>query len=445
MRVIVIGAGQVGEAIAGDLAADHDVVVVDTDTERVDELQYEHDVLTLAGDGTSLPVLEEAGVGSAERFIACTDDDRTNLVACGAAKTTGDPFTIARTKSVDYLRTWEQNDTAFGADYVVCSTLLSAETIVRIVGLPAAVNVKPYAGGLVHMAEFEIDATSPITDQTIAEADRFDSLTFAGLLRDGSAVLPGGETMLEAGDRIIVIGTPGSVQRFAGDAAPTETPDQADDIVVVGGSAIGYHAARLLGTRGFTPRLIESDPDRARELAEQLPDTLVMENDATDAEFLDRERVGDADVVVSALASDEQNLLVALLVQRLGSQQVIALVDNAEYVPLFEAIGVDATVNPRQTTADEILRFSFESAAENLTVVQDNQAEVLELEVATDNELAGQTIAALDDAVPGRFVVGAITRNRSYVVPRGETTLQDGDRIVVLADDDSVGALVDRA
>ncbi|PSP18510.1 Trk system potassium transporter TrkA [Halobacteriales archaeon QH_10_67_13] len=444
MRVIIVGAGQVGTAIAGDLAGDHDVVVIDTDESRVDELQYEYDVLTVAGDGASLPVLERAGVEDADRFIACTDEDRTNLVACGAARTICDPFTIARTKNVDYLRTWERTNDAFGVDYVVCSTLLAAETIVRVVGLPAAVNVKPYAGGLVYMAEFEINEASPIVGQTIAEADRFDSLTFAGLLRDGDAVLPGGDTRFEPEDRVVVIGTPRSVQLFAADAAPEKTPDEADDIVVVGGSEIGYHTARLLGKRRFTPRLVESDPDRARELAERLPDTLVMENDATDAEFLDRERIDEADVLVTTLGTDEQNLLTALLAKRLGCRQIIALVDNAEYVPLFEAIGVDVTVNPRQTTAEEILRFSFESAAENLTVLEGHQAEVLELELEADSPLAGRTIAGLDRAIPGSFVVGAITRDRAYVEPRGETTLEAGDRIVVLADTDSVEGFIER-
>ena len=445
MRVIIVGAGQVGTAIAGDLAADHEVVVIDTNEDRVDNLQYKYDVLTVAGDGTSLPVLEKAEIDKADRFIACTDDDKTNLIACGAARAVSDAFTIARTKHVDYLRTWERTNDAFGAEYVVCSTLLAAEMIVRVVGLPTAVNVKPYAGGLVHMAEFEIDEASPLVGETIVEADRFDSLTFAGVLRNGDVLLPGGDTEFAPADRVVVIGSPESVQQFAGDAAPEETPGEADDIVVVGGSSIGYHTARLLGKRRFTPRLIEADQDRARELAEDLPDTLVMENDATDAEFLDRERIDEADVVVTTLGTDEQNLLAALLAKRLGCRQVIALVDNAEYVPLFEAIGVDVTVNPRQTTAEEILRFSFESAAENLTVVEGDQAEVLELEIDADSPLAGRRIADLDRATPGSFVVGAITRDRTFVSPRGETTIQPGDRIVVLAETEAVDGLVERS
>ena len=166
MHVVVVGAGEVGTSIAANLAADHNVVVIDIDPDRAEQLKYELDVMTLAGDGASLATLEDAEVGAADMFIASTDDDRTNLVACGTAKTVGDPFTIARTKSVEYLRTWELTESAFGVDFMVCSDLLSAESIVDVVGLPAAVDVDPFAGGLVQMAEFEIDADSPVAGQT---------------------------------------------------------------------------------------------------------------------------------------------------------------------------------------------------------------------------------------------------------------------------------------
>ena len=375
MRVVIIGAGQVGTSIAANLARDHDVVVIEADAESAEQLKFELDVLSVHGDGTSLAVQESAGVGDADMLIASTDDDRTNLVACGTAKTLGDPFTIARTKSVEYLRTWERQRGAFGANYVVCSDLLTAKNIVRIIGLPAAIDLDPFAGGLVYMAEFEIEAGSPIAGQTVSEADRFDSLTFAGVFRDEALIVPGGGTRIETGDRTVVIGRPESVQNFAMDVAPGTTPDDADDIVIAGGTQIGYHTARLLEERGFKPRLLEADEDRARELAEELPKTVVMHHDATDTDFLLREHVDESDVLVAAMHSDERNLLTSILAERLGVSRVIATVDNTEYVDLFEEIGIDVAINPRDVTAEEITRFSFESVAENLAVLENDQAE----------------------------------------------------------------------
>jgi trk system potassium uptake protein TrkA len=445
MRVVIIGAGQVGTSIAANLAADHDVVVIESDAESAEQLQFELDVLSIHGDGTSLAIQEAAEVGEADMLIASTDDDRTNLVACGTAKTLGDPFTIARTKSVEYLRTWERKQGAFGADFVVCSDLLTAENIVHVIGLPAAIDLDPFAGGLVHMAEFEIEEGSHIAGQTVAEADQFDSLTFAGVFRDGNVVIPSGATRIEVGDRTVVIGSPESVQAFAMDVAPGETPDDADDIVIAGGTQIGYHTARLLEERGFNPRLLEGDEDRARELAEDLPKTVVMNHDATDTDFLTRENIDKADVLVAAMHSDERNLLTSILAGRLGVSRVIATVNNTEYVELFEEIGIDVAINPRDVTSEEITRFSFENVAENLAVLENDQAEVLELEITADNGIVGKTLEELDSELDGQFVVGAITRGNSFVTPRGDTALKAGDHVVVFVEtefaDDLMGQL----
>ena len=441
MHVVVIGAGEVGTSIAASLASDHEVVVVDVDPDRAEQLKYELDVLTIAGDGTSSDIQSAAEVGRADMLIACTDDDQTNLVACGAAKTLGEPFTIARVKSTEFLRTWQGSEGAFGVDFMVCTDLLTAENIVRVIGLPAAIDVDPFAGGLVQMAEFEIGEGSPVAGQTVSEADRFESLTFVGLFRDGEMTIPRGDTDIVVGDRAVVIGSPESVQSFATDVAPATTPDRADEIVVVGGSEIGYQTARLLEERDFTPRLIERDADRARWLAENLPNSVVMEHDPTDTEFLSREHVDEADIVVTALGSDEKNLLISVLAKRLGVDRVIAVVDSPDYVTVFEEIGIDIAINPRTVTAEEITRFTYESVAENIAVLENDQAEVLELELTEGCDLVGRPIADIVAETDIRFVIGAITRNYGLVTPRGETVLQAGDHVILLVESDSVGEI----
>ncbi|MWV65018.1 Trk system potassium transporter TrkA [Halorubrum sp. JWXQ-INN 858] len=441
MHVVIIGAGEVGTAIAANLARDHEVVVVDRDPDRAERLKYELDVLTIAGDGTSLSTLETARVASTDMVIACTDDDRTNLVACGTAKVLGDAFTIARSKSTEYLRTWERDDSAFGVDFLVCTDLLTAENIVRVIGLPAAIDVDPFAGGLVQMAEFDVPEGSPVAGQTVAEADRFESLTFVGLFRDSEMILPRGDTVIEPNDRAVVIGSPESVQAFATDIAPDSTPDDADEIVIVGGSEIGHQSARLLEGLDLRPRLIERDPDRARWLAEHLPNTLVMEHDATDTEFLAREHVDEADIVVATLESDEKNLLVSVLAKRLGVDRVIAVVDSGDYVTVFEELGIDVAINPRTVTAEEITRFTYESVAENIAVLENDQAEVLELELTDNCALVGRPISELVQDIDAKFVIGAITRNRSLVTPRGDTVLRPGDHIIVFVESSFVSEL----
>jgi trk system potassium uptake protein TrkA len=205
-------------------------------------------------------------------------------------------------------------------------------------------------------------------------------------------------------------------------------------VVIAGGTEIGYHTARLLEEQSAKPRLIEANEDRARTLAEQLPDTVVMQHDATDTDFLTREHIDESDVMIAAMNSDERNLLIAVLAKRIGVDRVIAVVDNTEYVTLFEEIGIDVAINPRDVTAEDITRFSFESVADNLAVLENDQAEVLELQIDNDSPVVGKTIQELDTELDGRFVVGAITREGSLITPRGDTGLHAGDKIVVFVE-----------
>ncbi|MFD1514856.1 Trk system potassium transporter TrkA [Halomarina rubra] len=439
MRVIVVGAGEVGSSIAASLCQSHEVVVVDIDPDRVSELTYELDVLAIEGDGGDRSTLVEAGIADTDLVIASTDDDETNIVTCGTADTLGDAFVICRVKDTQYLDTWRSAEGAFGIDFMVCTVLLTAESIVRLIGLPAAQDVDTFAGGAVRMAQFEVPADSPVADQTVAEADRWDSLTFAAIVRDEEFVIPDGDTCIRADDEVIVIGSPDCVREFAADLSPSSAGP--DDIVIVGGSEVGFQTARLLEERGFRPRLIERDPDRARQLAEDLPKTTVMESDATDRSFLEREHVGDADVVVTALDNDEKNLLASLLAKRLGAQRTVSLTETGAYVELFEEVGVDVAVNPRETVAEEITRFTREQRAENVAIIEDDRAEVLELTVAGDSSLAGRPIRESVPDLPAGTVIGAITRDGSLVTPRGETVIEVGDHVVLFVNTEDIDAV----
>jgi len=445
VRVIIIGAGEVGSSIAESLADGHEVVVVDVDGDRVEALTYALDVLAIEGDGTTMEVLREAGIDEADLFIASTDSDEANIVACATAKALGDPFTIARVKNTELLRTWEHAPDAFGVEFMVSADLLTARTIVRIARLPTARDVDSFADGAVQMVEFPVPADSPLAGQTVSEADRFDELTFAAILRDGDVTIPRGDTRIETGDRIVVIGVPDQIHDFAENLEPENGGDRATDILIVGGGEIGYQAARLFEEGNLTPRLIERDPERARTLAEALPGTVVMESDATDAEFLAREHVDEVDLVVGALDSDEKNLLVSLLAKRLGASRAVAVVENTDYVDLFETVGVDVAVNPRKLTAEEITRFTREQETEKVAIVESDRAEVLEIEIDGDSVLAGRTIREAISDLPEGIVVGALTRNGEYVIPRGDTVVEPGDHAIVFVDasiiDEVVGQL----
>jgi trk system potassium uptake protein TrkA len=442
VRVVIVGAGEVGSNTAKSLSEDHEVVVVDIDGDLVESLSYDMDILPIPGDATEMETLEEAEVGKADLLIASTDNDETNIIACGISKVCGDAFTIARTKSPKYLRPWEHGKRAFGVDFMVCTDLLTAETIVGVTGLPTAQDVDTFSEGLIQMTEFEIPTDSPMADQTVAEADRFESLTFAGILRDGEVIIPRGETVLREGDDIVAIGSPEDMNEFS--AATTPEQNGVSDVVIIGGGQIGYQTARLLEEAGFSPRLVERDEVRARWLAEQLPGTTVLNGNPTDQDFLDQENVGNADVVVAALETDQENLLVTLLSRRLGTERTISVVETVDFVDLFETVGVDVAVSPREVTAQEITRFTRTRRAENVAIIEGDQAEVLEFEVDSESILVDRSIEESSADFPASVVIGAIARDGAHVTPRGDTVVREGDHVIVFAETNAVSEATER-
>ena len=424
MRVIIAGAGRVGRRVAATLAETHEVVLVDSDASVLDGLGYELDVLTVLGDCSAMETLEEAEIATADLLIASTDSDEINILTCETAKALTDVTTVARVKKLKYIDTWERADDVFDVDHLVGTNLLTVGNAVGGTGLAAAKSFDVFSGGTVQMAEFEVDADSVVAGQTVAEADRFDALTFAAIVRSGETIVPSGSTRIDAGDSVVVIGTPESVHEFGSEFSRRRPT--AENVLIVGGSDIGYHTARLLEDRGLRPHLLEAVPDRARELSERLEDTVVRNADPTARDLFEQERAADVDVVVAALAEDsEANLLAALRAKREGVARSVAIVDHGEHVDLFEDAGVDVAVNPRRATAEEIVGFARDQDTQNVALLEDGAVEVIEIRLDARSVLAG-------------VVVGAITRNGSFLVPRGDTVLEPGDYVVVLADGDAV-------
>ena len=441
MRIIIAGAGQVGTKVAAELDATHDVVMIDVDTDRIDRLSYDLNVLTVTGDSSAIDTLREADIESADILIASTDSDEINIITCSTAKALTDVTTVARVKDVKYVNTWDQAENVFDVDFMVGTNLLTIAAAVGRTGLTAARNFEVFAGGTVQMAEFEIEADSSLVSQTIREADRFDALTFAAILRDETTIIPTGSTRIQPGDDVVVTGRPESVHAFGTELAPRESEPR--NVLIIGGSDIGYHTARLLEERGLSPHLIEADADRARALSERLSATTVRNRDLADRGALEDERMAGVDVVVTALEHDsEENLLAALRAKRKGADRAVAIVDHGEYVDLFEDAGVDVAVNPRRATAMEIIEFARDQDTQHVALLEDDQAQVIEIRIDTDSVLAGRPISEAIDDLPENVVVGALTRDGSYLMPRGETVINPGDHAVILVESDVVAETI---
>ena len=435
MKVVIIGVGQVGRSVAHALAEDHEVIAVDKDPDRLETIRAETDVLTFEGNGARIDVLKSAEIQDADLVIGSTSDDRSNILICSTARALNDDaFTIARVTETEYLATWSQLREAFNVDFMVGADHLTARSIVEVAGLPTARDVEYFGQGRVVMAEFTIPEQSPIADETVQSLQLNDGVTLVAVFDDEKMRVVRGTTRLRTGIRLLVIGRPTQVEQFGGKLAPRTQLKQTRSVLILGGGEIGYQTARLLERRGQEPRLVEQDPDRAQALARELPDTLVLQSDATDPQFLRRENVHDADLVVSALTPDERNLLASVLSRELGANKVLSVVHRGVYESVFTCSGVDATVNPRREVIEEILRHTRKRGVEKLTFVENDRGEVIEVELSADSPLVGRPLSETAGEIPHNFVVGAVLRGETVITPRGNTVLEAGDHLVLFVD-----------
>jgi len=430
VRILIIGAGQVGYSIAENLSDAHQIVVADIDPDRVSEVTYSLDVLAVCGDGNDLKTLED--IGEVDMIIACTNDDEKNLIACESIKLLGDAFTVARVKNSILFDSWSRSKGAFGVDFMACSDRLTAEAIVNIAGIPAALDADSFAEGNVQMAEFEIHSGSSLLDQTISEADQFESLTFAAIITDNEIIIPSGSTKIPLGSRLVVIGTPESVQDFSSTLEPTN--NDIKNIVILGGSSIAAETASIFADRDMPSTLMTPDKKLSLKLAEKLPKTVVMCHDVTDLDFLESENITRSNLVVVHLDSDEETLLVSLLVKQLDVPRIAAVVNSGDYISLFKSVGIDVAINPREVTAEALIHFTHNVNTKHVSILDSNRVEILEIEIDSHSKLSGRNVQEITSKMPSSIVIGAIVRDGQVLAPRGDTMIQYKDHIVVLID-----------
>ncbi len=437
MKIFVVGAGQVGTAVVEALHAEHDVTVIDLDLGRLQALSYRFDVVTIAGNGASRRSLRDAGVADCELLIACTSRDEVNVVASMFAKKLApDVRTIVRTTNVEYLEIWHERELEI--DFMVCSELEAANAIAGLVGIPAARQTDVFADGLVQMVEFDVEQGAAEADGVVGvplrEAKLPEESKVASIIRGERMLIPRGEESIQTGDRIVIIGSPRAAKEWSrlmrsGQAA-------VDDVVIYGAGQTGTTVAKTLLEQGISVRLIEADPERARAVAEELPQARVFHSTGIDPEFIERERIGRAQAAVFAMREDEKNLYAATLVKLHGVPLNVAIVHEAASQEVFDAAGVDAAVNPRTVTAEEMVRFAHDPRIRQLAMLEQDRFEVLDITVREESELCG--IPFRDLPMTGSLI-GAIIRGDEAIFPRGDDVLEAGDRAIIFTESSRVG------
>jgi trk system potassium uptake protein len=434
MRIVVIGAGQVGSTIVEALHDEHELTVVDLDKTRLSALSYRYDVVAREANGASRRTLEEVGVKKADLLIACTSRDETNLVAATFSKRVAPKTTtVMRATNVEYLELWREGQ--LDVDFIVSSELETAHVISRTIGVPAARQTDVFANGQVQIVEFDVQegAAPTVVGVPLRDAAIPPDSKVASIIRGDDTILPRSDAVIRSGDRVVVIGSPRAAQQWS--MLMGSATGRVEDVVVFGAGRVGTAVARLLLEQKMGVRIVEADLERARVVAEELPGVSVYHATGVDADFLERERIGAADAAVFAMKNDERNHFAAALAKVHGVRFTIAIVHDAASIPVFEATGIDVTVNPRAVTAEEIVRFAHDPRTQQVAMFEGTRYEVLDIVTRPDSEYIGKRFR--DMPIRGALI-GAVVRDGEAIFPKGDDVLEAGDRVIVFTESQRV-------
>jgi trk system potassium uptake protein TrkA len=437
MKIVVLGAGQVGATIVEALHADHQVTVIDLDAARLQAISYRYDVRTVKGNGATRRVLQEAGIDQAALMIACTSRDEINLVAATLVKKLSDTQTIVRTSNPEYLEAWQERQ--IEVDFMVSSELETARAVSQTIGVPAAKQTDVFADGQVQIVEFDV----PADGSSRATTDAFDRIVglqlkeatvpadskVASIIRADRLLVPRGDESILPGDRIIVIGSPGAAREWG--RVMSRGEQFFDDVVIFGAGATGLAIARVLLDQSIRVRLVEPKEERAREVAEELPAARVYCATGVDVDFLERERIGQANAAVFAMREDSKNLYAAMLAKVYGIGFTIGIVHETVSIEVFERAGIDVAINPRSVTAEEIVRFAHDPRLRQLAMLEGDRFEVLDITVRETSKLVRTPFKSLP--MTGSLI-GAIVRDGVAIFPHGEDQLEPGDRAIIFTE-----------
>ena len=431
MRIILIGGGEIGYALARALAPNHDLHVVD-DNPATAERFYSLDVSFVLGSGTSADVLRRGDVGSSDLAIACTGLDEVNIVACSIAKNLGAAKIVCFVSREDFLGSVGGGDSLhehFGIDQVIWPEAQLAAAIERIIAAPGAIDAETFAGGQVQLLEYRLERGSPLTAGPLASLHLPHGAVMVAVKRGDALTIPHGDTQLEPGDKAIVMGRRDAMSAIEAKVAPGGGAlRNARLVTIIGGGDVGFRLAQLLDPRDdVRVRVIERDRARGEMLAATLSRALILNGDGTDLELLEAEEIGRSDALVSVIDNDERNLLASLLGRQLGVGKIITRVSKPANLRLFERVGIDVALSARGAAVESVVHQIEGGKVDLLAVLEEGQAKVFELIVPSDYP----PTALRDVAAPAESIVGTILRNGDAIVPHGNDRIEPGDRLLV--------------
>lgn len=436
MKIIIYGANEVGAIIASQFYTDNDITVIDNEKNKTDALN-KLDISFVDGYASDIEILKQAGIKDAEVFIACTDSDELNIVACLTAKKTNDKIcTMCFVRKEGYksslgiAKDAEYNND-FYIDIVIWPEELLTQEIFRIITVAKALDVENFAGGRARLLEYKIEENSVLVNKMIKHCEFPKDTLIVGITRDGELFIPNGDTILKEEDKVIFMGLFHSLDILAGKFFHEK--DLVKNITIIGGGNVGLKLAKSLEGLKFKTKIIERDEARCEFLSEQLENTLVIHGDGTDLELLNEESIDSSDVVISVTNNDEKNLLCSLLTKQLGVNRVISRVSKSNNAELFEKVGVDIAISTQVAALNEIKSNLCGTNIGILATVEQGKGEVLIITLPENYE----TKKIMDLKLPAKGIVGIIQRRNRIIIPNGATQINGDDNLIIFTTSDN--------
>ena len=438
MKIIIVGCGKVGYAIAGQMALEnHDVIMVDGSAAALQKADSSLDIMCVEGNGASISVLKSAGVADADLVIAVTNGDETNLVCCLIAKKLGAKHTIARVRNTDYRRDAEMLKREIGLDMVINPDLAAAREIARIISFPAAFSVEPFARGRIDMIGFYVSAKDSLSGVPLSTFNRkrIAEVLFCAAEHEGEYIIPDGNFVPQPGDRLYMVGSKAELLKML--KGMGRTLQRARDVSILGGSRIAMYLTWELQRTNTRVRIVEKDREDCLILADELPGAMIIEGDGTDSELIASERIFDVDAFVALTGRDEENLLMALTARRDGVAKVLAKMNRPGYMELVRDTGIESIISPKEIVASQIASYvralanSEGCAVESLYRLLDGTVEVLEF-TATEKSRSLLGVPLKDLHLKKGVLLAAIVRNGRTIIPGGMTAVEEGDSVIVV-------------
>ena len=435
MRILIVGAGEVGFHIAQRLACENkDVVVIDTNPEALKRVAEQLDVQTVNGSGSSPSVLEGAGIKTAEMLLAVTDSDETNLIACffGHVLSPG-VHKVARFRDKEYT----QFHSALPKGVLNISTVINPDdevvkTVLRMLSVPGALEINEFADGRITMIGMRLPDDSPLAGTRmmhLRERTGDARVIFAAIIRDERLIIPTGRDTLQGGDIVYFVSDAPSLPKMLGFFGAKAQPIK--DVLIIGGGNLGLKLAQQLEKGRYHVKLVDRSPEQGLKLSEVLNKTIVLAGDGTDQEFLTEENAGTMDAVLALTGDEETNILSCLLAKRMGARKTVARINKFAYMPLVQAIGLDHFVSPRLSAINSILHHIRRGKVLSTVSIKGEEAEAIEAVALEHSEIVGKPVKDLE--FPRGAIILCILRGEEVLIPSGDFVIAPRDHIIILS------------